>query len=121
MAGLDRERLATYIRNKMANEKLSLRKAAELAKCSPATFSRILGGQDDEYMPDTATLGAIMKWLNRDLSDFESSKRPATKTLEEVAVHLHALPDLAPEDARFIMSVVQLLYDDKRNKNAAKK
>jgi transcriptional regulator with XRE-family HTH domain len=107
MTGLD-------MRNKMANEKLSLRKAAECANCSPATFSRILGGQDDDYMPDTATLSAIAKWLNKDLSDFESSKRPATTSLEEVAVHLHALPDLAPEDARFIMSVVQLLYDDKR-------
>jgi transcriptional regulator with XRE-family HTH domain len=120
MAGLDRERLATYIRNKMANEKLSLRKASELAKCSPATFSRILGDPDEEYMPDTATLNAVALWLNKDLSDFESSKRPTTTTLEEVAVHLHALPDLEPDDAQFIMSVVQLLYDDKRNKNAKK-
>jgi len=120
MAGLDRERLATYIRNKMANEKLSLRKASELAKCSPATFSRILGDQDEEYMPDTATLNAIAQWLNKDLSDFESSKQQTTTTLEEVAVHLHALPDLEPEDAQFIMSVVQLLYDDKRNKNTKK-
>jgi transcriptional regulator with XRE-family HTH domain len=120
MAGLDRERLATYVRTKMANEKLSLRKAAELAKCSPATFSRILGGQDEEYTPDTATLNAIAQWLNKDLSDFETSKRPTTHTLEEVAVHLHALPDLEPEDAQFIMSVVQLLYDDKRHKKSKK-
>lgn len=120
MAGFDRERLATYMRNKMANEKLSLRKAAEYAHCSPATFSRVLGGQDDEYMPDTATLSAIARWLNKDLSDFETSKRPATTSLEEVAVHLHALPDLAPDDARFIMSVVQLLYDDKRQRTPEK-
>ena len=120
MAGLDRERLATYVRTKMANEKLSLRKAAEFAQCSPATFSRILGGQDEEYTPDIATLNAIAQWLNKDLSDFETSKRPTTHTLEEVAVHLHALPDLEPEDAQFIMSVVQLLYDDKRNKKSKK-
>lgn len=120
MAAFDRERLATYMRNKMANEKLSLRKAAEYANCSPATFSRVLGGQDEEYTPDTATLTAIARWLNKDLSDFETSKRPATTSLEEVAVHLHALPDLAPDDARFIMSVVQLLYDDKRKRNPEK-
>lgn len=117
MTGLDRDRLATYMRNKMANEKLSLRKAAEHAGCSPATFSRLLGGQDNEYMPDTATLSAIANWLEKDLSDFEPSKRPAITSLEEVAVHLHALPDLAPDDAQFIMSVVQLLYDDKRKKS----
>jgi transcriptional regulator with XRE-family HTH domain len=120
MTGLDRDRLATYMRNKMANEKLSLRKAADLAGCSPATLSRLLGGQDNEYMPDTATLSAIAKWLSKDLSDFERTKRPATKSLEEVAIHLHALPDLAPEDAQFIMSVVQLLYDDKRKRSPHK-
>jgi transcriptional regulator with XRE-family HTH domain len=116
MAGLDRDRLATYVRNKLTNEKLSLRKAAEMTNCSPATFHRILSEQDAEYMPDTATLTAIAKWLNKDLSEFSSKPRP-TATLEEVAVHLHALPDLKPEDAKFIMSVVQLLYDDKRLKN----
>jgi len=117
MAGLDRQRLATYIRNKLAKDKLSLRKAAEIAGCSPATFSRILADQEGDYTPDTATLNAIMKWLNKDLSDFDSSKTPPAKTLEEVAVYLHALPDLKPEDAKFIMSVVQLLYDDKRQKD----
>jgi transcriptional regulator with XRE-family HTH domain len=114
MAGLDRERLATYIRNKMADEKLSLRKAAELAGCSPATFSRILGDETDGYMPDTTTLNAIAKWLNKDLSAFAPTNLVAPKSLADVAVHLHALPDLAPADAQFIMNVVQLLYDDKR-------
>lgn len=118
--GLDRDLLATYMRNKMANEKLSLRKAAEIAGCSPATFSRLLGGQDNEYTPDTATLSAIAKWLRKDLSDFEGAKMPPTRSLEDVAVHLHALPDLDPEDARFIMSVVQLLYDDKRKQPTPK-
>jgi transcriptional regulator with XRE-family HTH domain len=112
--GLNRDLLASYMRNKMANEKLSLRKAAEIAGCSPATFSRLLGGQDSGYMPDTATLGAIAKWLKKDLSDFEGTKLAPTKSLEDVAVHLHALPDLAHEDAQFIMSVVRLLYDNKR-------
>jgi transcriptional regulator with XRE-family HTH domain len=117
---LDRDLLATYVRNKMANEKLSLRKAAEQARCSPATFSRLLAGQEGEYMPDTATLSAVAKWLRKDLSDLEDTRRPVAKSLEDVAVHLHALPDLAPKDAQFIMSVVQLLYDNKRKRPAPK-
>jgi transcriptional regulator with XRE-family HTH domain len=120
MAGLDRERLATYIRNKMALEKLSLRRAAELAGCSPATFSRILGAED-EYMPDVATLNAIARWLRKDLSDFEPAKLESPKSLADVAVHLHALPDLKPDDAKFIMSVVQLLYEDKRSRSSEEK
>jgi transcriptional regulator with XRE-family HTH domain len=117
--GLDRELLATYMRNKMANEKLSLRKAADLAGCSPATFSRLLG-QDHEYTPDTATLSALAGWLKKDLSAFDSTKRPPTQSIGDVAVHLHALPDLSSEDADFIMSVVQLLYDDKRRRPTQK-
>lgn len=115
--GLDRDLLASYMRNKMANEKLSLRKAADIAGCSAATFSRLLGGHDNAYTPDTATLSAVAKWLKKDLSAFEGPKKTQpTQSLEDVAVHLHALPDLDPEDAQFIMNVVQLLYADKRKR-----
>jgi transcriptional regulator with XRE-family HTH domain len=117
---LNRELLATYMRNKMKNENLSLRKAAELAECSPATFSRLLGGHDRDYTPDTATLNAVATWLRKGLSDFEDAMPPATKSLEDVAIYLHALPDLERKDAEFIMNVVQLLYDDKRKRRPAK-
>ena len=113
----DRDRLATYVRNKIGTEKLSLRRAAELVGCSPATFSRILGDEEG-YMPDVATVNAIATWLRKDLADFESTKLEPPKSLADVAVHLHALPDLAPEDAKFIMSVVQLLYENKRNRTS---
>lgn len=116
MAGLDRERLAVFMRNKMADEKLSLRKAADLAGCSPATFSRLLAGDGGDHTPDTGTLEAVAKWLGKDLAYFDLEKSPESRTLADVAVHLHALPDLAPQDAEFIMSVVQLLYEDKRTK-----
>lgn len=116
MAGLDRERLSTYVRNKMAVEKLSLRRAADQAGCSPATFSRLLAGENSEHTPDTDTIDAVIQWVGKPRSEFESTTELGSKTLADVAVHLHALPDLAPEDAKFIMSVVQLLYDDKRKK-----
>lgn len=115
---LDRALLATHIRNKMEDEKLSLRKTADLTGCSPATLSRLLGGNDREYVPDTATLGAIAEWLQMELSDFETDKRPSQASLANVSVHLHALPDLSSDDADFIMSVVRLLYDDKRKPSA---
>lgn len=114
MAGLDRERLATFIRNKMGEDGVSLRKAADRVGCSPATFSRLLAADAAAHTPDTGTLEAVAKWLGKDLSYFDLEKTPDSRTLADVAVHLHALPDLTPEDAKFIMSVVQLLYEDKR-------
>jgi transcriptional regulator with XRE-family HTH domain len=121
MAGIDRDLLATYVRNKMDDDKLSLRKAADLAHCSPATLSRLLSGSGSGYVPDTATVSAIAKWLNKPLSDFEPKMRPSQKSLADVEVHLHALPDLSHDDARAIMSVVKLLYEQKRDRTPKKK
>ncbi len=117
--GIDRDLLATYVREKMAEEKLSLRKAAQYAGCSPATFSRLLGKSDD-HVPDTATISAIATWLGKNVSDFESNKRPPTASLAQVSVHLHALPDLSSDDAKVIMNVVKLLYDQKRTRDQNK-
>lgn len=118
MTGLDRDLLATYMRDKMAEEKLSLRRAAESAGLSPATFSRLLDGNEGQYVPDTATVSTVANWLEKKLSDFEPSNRPSPKTLADVEVHLNALPDLSRDDAQFIMSVVRLLYDEKRNRSS---
>lgn len=121
MTGLDRDLLATYMRDKMAEEKLSLRKAAESAGLSPATFSRLMDGKEGQYVPDTATVTTVANWLEKKLSDFEASNRPSpTTTLADVEVHLNALPDLSRDDAQFIMSVVRLLYDEKRNRSTNK-
>ena len=120
MAGIDLDLLATYMRNKMAEEKVSLRKAADLAECSPATFSRLLDGSDSKYVPDTATVTAIARWLNKNLSDFEPKMRPSQSSLATVEIHLHALPDISADDARSIMSVVKLLYDEKRARHPGK-
>src|SRR5262249_17650128 len=100
----------------MAREELSLRRAADGIKTSPATLSRLLSGTGD-YVPDTATIIAIAKWLKKNLSDFESSRRPSTASIADVEVHLHALPDLLPPDAQLIMSVVRTMYEQKRTPN----
>ncbi len=112
--GIDREIIATLIRDKMNKEELSLRKAADEAKCSPATFSRLLSATGS-YLPDTATLNSVAKWLRVNVAAFESSRRPSSASIADVEVYLHALPDLSHNDAQLIMSVVKTLYEQKRS------
>ena len=113
---VDRELLASYLRNKMDAEDLSLRRAAEQIRCSPATLSRLLNGNDGEHAPDTATLTAVAKWLDKNLSDFEADMRPSQSSLAQVELHLHALPDISEPDARAIMAAVKALYEAKRTR-----
>jgi transcriptional regulator with XRE-family HTH domain len=120
MPGVDRDLLATYLRTKMEEQKLSLRKAADLVHCSPATLSRMLQGSEGEYVPDTATLQAAAEWLGKTISDFEPDKRPTQSSLAEVSVHLHALPQLSESSARAIMNVVTLLYERERDRSSEK-
>src|ERR1700692_691796 len=105
--GIDRDLLASFLRNKMNEERISLRKAAESMGTSPATLSRLLNGADSQYLADTSTLNAAAAWRKRSLSDFESNRRPSPKSssLTEVEMHLHALPDITDADARAMMAV----------------
>lgn len=120
VAGIDRDLLASYLRNKMNEEELSLRKASEQIGCSPATMSRLLSGSASEYEADTATLTAVAKWLNRSLADFEVGKRPSGSSLAEVEMHLHALPHITETDVRAMMAVITALYDEKRKQQPNK-
>lgn len=114
MAAIDRDLLASHVRNKMADDQLSLRQAAHRIGCSPATLSRVLEGSGNRYEPDTATLEAIVKWLRLTLGDFVAARRPATATLADVEMYLHALPDISDDDARALVKVVRAFYDEKR-------
>lgn len=116
MAGVDRDLLASYLQNRMDEQQLSLRKAADQIVCSPATLSRLLNGKSGGHAPDTATLTAVAKWLNKNLSDFETEMRPSQSSLAEVELHLHALPDITEPDARAIMAAVKALYEAKRTR-----
>lgn len=116
MAGIDRDLLASYVRNKMNEEDLSLRRAAQQIGCSPATLSRLLSGSTSDYEADTATLTAVATWLKRTLADFELARRPNESSLAEVEMHLHALPHITESDVRAMMAVIKALYEDKRKR-----
>jgi transcriptional regulator with XRE-family HTH domain len=116
--GIDRDLLASFLRNKMNEERLSLRKAAELMGSSPATLSRLLNGSGSDYVADTSTLAAAASWLNKSMSDFEVNKRPSESSLAEVEMHLHALPKITEADARAMMAVITALYDEKLRRSA---
>ena len=120
VAGIDRDLLASYLRNKMNEEELSLRKAAEQIGCSAATLSRLLSGSASDYEADTATVTAATKWLHRTLADFEPARRPNESSLAEVEMHLHALPHITEADVRAMMAVIKTLYDDKRKRQPNK-
>jgi transcriptional regulator with XRE-family HTH domain len=111
--GIDRDLLASFLRNKMNEERISLRKAAELMGMSPATLSRLMSGSGSDYVADTSTLSAAANWLNKSLSDFEINKRPTGSSLAEVEMHLHALPNITEADASAMMAVITALYDVK--------
>ena len=66
------------------------------------------------------TLAAISEWLELNVSDFEEGKRPErdTSTLTEVAMHLHALPNITKEDAEEMIAVVKALYDSRRKRTS---
>jgi transcriptional regulator with XRE-family HTH domain len=118
--GIDRDLLASFLRNKMNEERISLRKAAGLMGTSPATLSRLMNGAGSDYVADTSTLSAAANWLNRPLSDFEINKRPSESSLAEVEMHLHALPKITQDDARAMMAVITALYDEKLKRSADK-
>jgi transcriptional regulator with XRE-family HTH domain len=103
----------------MDHEQMSLRRAAQVIGCSPATLSRLLTGNESQYDPDTATLEAVVHWLGRSLSDFSPTSRPTESSLADVEMHLHALPNITQEDARTLMAVVKALYEQRRTIDTA--
>jgi hypothetical protein len=71
------------------------------------------------YEPDTATLVALTKWLELNVADLEPEQRPSpdSSSLTDVAMHLHALPNITKEDAEEMIAVVKALYDSKRKRS----
>jgi transcriptional regulator with XRE-family HTH domain len=112
MADLDLDLLADEIKNKIADEGLSVRKAADEVGCSASTLTRMMDGRNAPNVPDWESLSRVIHWLGRSPSDFEKGKRTPQHrtTLAEVEAHLRALQDIKPRDAEMLVAVVKAAY-----------
>jgi len=109
---LDLDRLATFLRDKIEREELSIRAAADQIGCSSATLSRLLQGADAPNVPDSVNLMRAASWVGRRLSEFEIG--PVAKpeaTIADVEVHLRALPGIGKADAEGLVAMVKAAYD----------
>lgn len=108
---VDLDLLAKGLENKIREEDLSLRTAAEEIGLSPATLSRLLRGSAAPNLPDTESLFRAVSWLGKSLSDFEKGRAPSTSSLTDVEVHLRALPGLAEKDKEALVAIVRAAHD----------
>ena len=108
---IDRDLLARYLQQKIDEQSLTMRSAAEKIGCSPATLTRMLKGDSADNQPDTSTLIKAASWLGRSLADFEPGKRPEVSSMTDVELHLRALPGLSPRDKEALVAMVKAAHD----------
>jgi transcriptional regulator with XRE-family HTH domain len=104
---LDVSELGRLVRQKRADEELSVRQAASQARVSFSTISRVETGAQ----PDLTTFTSLCAWLGVDPSRFFTpiSRRSQTP-LDEAIEHLVTDPALSPGAADRIASVIRDLY-----------
>jgi len=108
--GIDLDRLAVFLKNRIQERGLSIRAAAVDIGCSPATLGRLIQGSESPNMPDSENLFRAASWLGRSLGDFSlETQRPAA-SIADVEVHLRALPGLGRKDADFLVAMVKAAY-----------
>jgi transcriptional regulator with XRE-family HTH domain len=117
----DLDRLATYLKNKMTSEGLSVRAAAKEIVIGASTLTRLLRGNSNENMPDLAVIAKAAQWVGKSLADLAPSKKGAPSTIADVEVHLRALPGLAAPDVDFLVGMVKAGYERAKKLRAEKK
>jgi transcriptional regulator with XRE-family HTH domain len=112
LSGVDLDKLATHLKNKMEKDGLSLRSAAEQMGLGAATLLRLLQGTENANTPDLASMNKATSWVGRGLSDFSRTYGTRKKTtLADVEVQLRALPDLEPQDVEALVAMVKASYE----------
>jgi len=113
----DIDQLADYIQWKMDEEDLSLREAAQEAKVSAPTLSRILQKGKKRPRPDVETIAKVIRWVGVPIEKIISTsldrtipESPKKNTLEAIQVHLRADKNLSAEAARAIAEMVKVAY-----------
>lgn len=114
---IDVDQLADYVRWKMDEKGLSLRKAAVAADVSPATLSRILRKGKKRPRPDMDTLTKLIQWAEVPMGKIieqpvgqKAEKENTESTLEQIQVHLRADKNLSSEAAQAIAQMVKAAY-----------
>lgn len=107
---LNLDQLAIHLKDKIASEHLSLRQAAKLIGCSPATLSRMLIGSKATTYPESRNLVRAATWLGKRLTDFEQ-QGPVEITVADVEVHLRALPGLDERDVKALVALVRAAHE----------
>lgn len=108
---VDLDRLATYLKNKMESQGLSVRSGAKEIEIGASTLARLLQGSSNENLPDLAVIAKAAEWVGKSLADLSHSKKSAPSTIAEVEVHLRALPGLAPPDVDALVAMVKAGYE----------
>jgi DNA-binding MurR/RpiR family transcriptional regulator len=116
MEPFDQDLLAVHLKNKMKDEDLTIRAAAEQVGCSPATLARMLQGSQSDNFPQGKNLLRAVSWVGKSMADFRQGPEQQPSSYAEVETHLRALPNLPPETIEGIMNMVRALSDAKRQR-----
>jgi len=115
---VDGVRLAKYVKWKMDQEELSLRRAAAEAQVSPATLHRVLSRKKDASQLDTDVLLRLAGWAEVPLENLLDSKQSTRikaakqrSTPDVIDVHLRADKNLGPGAAEAISVMVRAAYE----------
>lgn len=104
---LDVDALQALVRDRRARDGISLRTAAEQSDVPFNTLARVERG----HLPDLANFRRIVNWLGVPADRFFSPERTRDEsTPEAIAHHLLRDPDLSPQAAAQIASLVRDLY-----------
>ena len=117
---IDPAKLAARLRDRRLGLRMPLRKAAEDAGVSPATFSRVERGH---HIPEAENLLKLAAWAGVRFDELRPTgsergrpihpNEPAS-TPEAVAMHLRADRKLSPEDATILAEVFRTAYETLR-------
>jgi len=104
---LDVDALQALVRDRRARDGISLRTAAEQSDVPFNTLARVERG----HLPDLANFRRIVNWLGVPAERFFAPDRTRDEsTPEAIAHHLLRDPDLTPQAAAQIASLVRDLY-----------
>lgn len=116
---VDPQTLADRVRAKRRADGLSLRAAASALEVSPATLSRVESGT---HLPERKILFHLANWVGLQLDAPREQPPeihpPDASTVEAIALHLRADPELQPDDAEMLVDIMQTAYQRLRSRES---